>query len=189
MRLGQEDWRKWHVRYLTNCNYPEKLIDDSIKKALTLNRTELIKSVPSNTRDSNLTSIVHVSTFHSNCSSNTEVLHWKTIQPAKFSKQKKILLSKRQPPNLNSLFKSNRSVQTMQLCSVEHCSKAVLLLLAHSGLSRRGDSCSDCIIVPHGRQCSSGSRTFHFILTFYFDQHNDWIFLNLVVVIKLLSQM
>ena len=26
--------------------------------------------------------------------------------------------------------------------------KALLLLIAHSGLSRRGDSCSDCIIAP-----------------------------------------
>ena len=36
-------------RYLTNSNYPEKPIDGSIKKALTLDSTELIKYVPPNT--------------------------------------------------------------------------------------------------------------------------------------------
>ena len=96
-------------RYLTNCNYPEKLIDDSIKKASTLNRTESIKSVPSNTRNSNLASIVHVSTFHSNYSSNNQVLHSHFNQlkengtTSEIFSNKKLLLSKRQPPNLKSL--------------------------------------------------------------------------------------
>ena len=115
-------------RYLTNCNYPEKLIDGSIKKALTLDRTELIKSVPSNTQDSNQTSIVIVSTFHSNYSSNNQILHSHFNQlkengtTSEIFSNKKLLRSKRQPPNLKSLL---TKAQYYNLPSREVCIAAV----------------------------------------------------------------
>ena len=129
-------------RYLTNCNYPEKQIDDSIKKALTLDRTELIKSVPSNTQDSNLTSIVHVSTFNSNYSSNNQVLHSHFNQlkengtTSEVFNNKKLLLSKRQPPNQKSLLTKAQLQSTVTggvcSCGNARCQLCNILLIGPS---------------------------------------------------------
>ena len=48
--------------------------------------------------------------------------------------------------------------------------------MANSCLSRRGDRCSDCIIVPTSRQCSSDSQTFYFILINIIIEYS-WIYL------------
>ena len=142
----------YHVEYallfrVMNYNYPEKLIDDSIKKALTLDRTELIKSVPSNTQDSNLASIVHVSTFHSIYSSNSQVLHSHLNQlkengtTSEIFSNKKLLLSKRQPPNLKSLL-TKAQLQSTVTGGVYSCGNArcqlcnILLLVLQLNLSQ-----------------------------------------------------
>ena len=141
-------------RYLTNCNYPEKLIDDSIKKALTLNRTELIKSVPSNTQDSNLASIVHVSTFHSNYSSNNQVLHSHFNQlkengtTSEIFSNKKLLLSKRQPPNLKSLL-TKAQLQSTVTGGVYSCGNA---------------RCQLCNILLTGPSIKFKPTNFHFFI-------------------------
>ena len=142
-------------RYLTNCNYPEKLIDDSIKKALTLNRTELIKSVPSNsTQDSNLASIVHVSTFHSNYSSNNQILHSHFNQlkengtTSEIFSNKKLLLSKRQPPNLKSLL-TKAQLQSTVTGGVYSCGNA---------------RCQLCNILLTGPSIKFKPTNFHFFI-------------------------
>ena len=110
-------------RYMTNYNYPKELIDDSIKKVLTLDRTDLIKSLPSNKRESNPVFIVHVSTFHSNYSSNNQVLHshFNQLKENETTSEifitKKLLLSKRQPSNLKSLLlKLNYKLPSREVC-------------------------------------------------------------------------
>lgn len=100
---------------LVRCRYPKELIDDGIKRALQIDRSELIKPKLKEPEGAiNSSSIVHVSTYSSNFHNNDNLIKnlfqqlTENKSTAKIFNNKRLLLAKRQPPNLKSLLTGAR---------------------------------------------------------------------------------
>ena len=91
---------------LKKCNYPSALIEDGIKKALSYDRNILLYPIQ---RDVDDNIIVHVSSYNPNYDSRSNIVKqmFHELKVSKFTKNifanKKLIQSKRQPPNLKNI--------------------------------------------------------------------------------------
>lgn len=93
-------------KFLKICNYPDNLIDDGIKKSLSIRRDVLLKC---NSVEKNKSNIVHVSTYHQNYNDNNCLIRstFKSLQnnetTSHIFNSKNLIIAKRQPPNLKNI--------------------------------------------------------------------------------------
>ena len=91
---------------LKKCNYPSALIEDGIKKALSYDRNILLFPIQ---RDVDDNIIVHVSSYNPNYDSHSNIVKqtFDELKVRQFTKNifanKKLIQSKRQPPNLKNI--------------------------------------------------------------------------------------
>lgn len=112
---------------LQNCNYPLNLINDGIQKSLSIDRNELL--YPNSAKNESKNVIPFVSTYNSNnpINSNFVVSMFESLKndpnTSNIFKNKKLLLSKRQPPNIKNMI-TKAKFQYKHKCEVSKCNKA-----------------------------------------------------------------
>ena len=110
--VSDNDLRKTRLNEMKNsllkCNYPLNLINDGIKKALSINRDDLLNPVKKENLNKN-NSIIHVSTFSTNYCNNDPLIRnyfnllKNNVTTKQFYENKNLILAKRQPPNLKGV--------------------------------------------------------------------------------------
>ena len=113
---------------LLKCNYPLLLINDGIEKALSYSRTTLLNPIVNSSKNTN-ENIVHVSTYDPNVTSNSELIQklFNELQKNESTRNafqnKKLIFSKRQPPNLKNILTRAEFVGKPIIGGVSKCSK------------------------------------------------------------------
>ena len=161
---------------LIKCNYPQNLIDDGIRKALSIDRILLINPEPKDNRSTNVNfqSIVHVTTYASNYSNNNNLINnfYQLLTENKSTSDsfngKKLLFSKRQAPNLKSLFTSAQLRNVVSggvfKCNDPRCQLCDIIITGNSIIFRPTDfkfsvnsnmtcNCKNCIYVIVCQAC------------------------------------
>ena len=117
-------------RSLKKCHYPSGLIDDGIRKALSYDRHNLLNPVR---RDNEINNnvLVHVSTHNPNYNSQSILIKemFSELQESHLTKgifaNKKLIQSKRQPPNLKNILTQakccTRSQRGVSACNSPRC--------------------------------------------------------------------
>lgn len=110
------------------CKYPESLVNDGIKKALSVKREDLIK-VKLNNKKNNDNHIIYVTTYNSNYDDNCNIVKpiFNTLKSNNATCQifnnKNLLMSKRQPPNLKQIL-TNAKFEIYKTNGVYKCRSA-----------------------------------------------------------------
>ena len=120
---------------LKKCNYPSALIEDGIKKALSYDRNILLYPIQ---RDVDDNIIVHVSSYNPNYDSHSNIVQqmFDELKVSKFTKNifanKKLIQSKRQPPNLKNILTQAKfctlNKQCVSKCNSPRCQLCEIII-------------------------------------------------------------
>ena len=120
---------------LKKCNYPSALIEDGIKKALSYDRNILLYPIQ---RDVDDNIIVHVSSYNPNYDSHSNIVKqmFDELKVSKFTKNifanKKLIQSKRQPPNLKNILTQAKfctlNKQCVSKCNSPRCQLCEIII-------------------------------------------------------------
>ena len=130
---GQEAERI--ISITKKCNYPSALIEDGIKKALSFDRNTLLYPI---VRDVDNNIIVHVSSYNPNYDSHSNIVKqmFDELKVSKFTKyifaNKKLIQSKRQPPNLKNILTQAKfctvNKQCVSKCNSPRCQLCEIII-------------------------------------------------------------
>ena len=111
---------------MKKCNYPIELIENGIKKALSFNRSDLLKPRDKTCIDFK-NNITYVSAYNPNytCDAYNVKQTLKNLQSNKHTRNifydKKLIFSQRQPPNLKNILTRARLVRNEDGSGVSKC--------------------------------------------------------------------
>ena len=143
---------------LVKCNYPEALIDDGIKKALSYDRACLLNAVSKRDTSDVKQSVVHVTTYDPNFTNSNNLMAetfdilQKNESTRKSFENKRLIFSKRQPPNLKRILTSAKFNNTNNAVGVFKCQKS---------------RCQICQMLITGNCFNSSNPSFNFRIGSY----------------------
>ena len=114
--------------YLRKCNYPNELIDDGIKRALKVDRCELLKGRVTTSKSDVITHVSNsnlIKNLFDNLKNNSDSFENKTL-----------ILAKRQPPSFKNLLTkacfTNENLQGEVKCNINRCKICDIILTGNS---------------------------------------------------------